>query len=128
MITEPGRKKLNLMRHIFFDNQWNGDCQTLPDYRIFDWYENYIENYKTNKFRSGYFSGNYTRNSDLRTNTFKCGYCGKTTKDFGDGFCHHCLGGDYIEEETIYGGLTALRNFVKRGYKRGKFWPKWGGS
>lgn len=87
-----------------FDNQWNSTTD-----RLFDWFEeaifrNGIEN-KTVK--RGHWLEITPEMASLRTNTFKCGYCGKHygpnhEEKPSDGFCRACLDNSYLTEDRLH--------------------------
>ncbi|NCD11246.1 MAG: hypothetical protein EOL93_01735 [Epsilonproteobacteria bacterium] len=88
-----------------FNNQFNADCETLKNHRVFDWFEKLIDN---NKIKDGYYIVPTYELCDLLCSTFKCGYCGKQYNSAGDGFCHACLDSQYLKSKELH--LLQLRN------------------
>ncbi len=108
-----------------FDNQWN----TTTD-RVFDWYQYYEVN------RASLARGHWLEITDemqaARTQTLKCGYCGK---HYGRNveqlsfapvfpvaeseFCDACLDSPYLKESELH--LLRLRSLAEERNGNGKF-------
>lgn len=79
-------------KHLF-SNQYN----TEEGFRVFDWSEKIFPN---SSIKDGYYitnSENFKGLKELIHKTFACGYCGKQSLEFGDGFCHRCAGSEFLE-------------------------------
>lgn len=99
VIYENKTEIIRLNTEFIFDNQWNGDCDSLKNHRVFDWllYEFVNKNIKCGHWIEPTFDI-----MDLRSQ-YKCRYCGHIVGyDPGDGFHHKCLGSEYLEEEELY--------------------------
>jgi len=95
-----------------FDNQFNttNKSKNYPDMRLFDHTEcmGHSENFKL-----GYYITMTDEIKTIRSNTFKCGYCGKqhTRKQAEKQkfYCNSCLDSEYLEEiELKLLKLTAI--------------------
>ncbi len=90
--------------HLFAD-QFNADCETLKNYRVFYWFEKLIDN---SKIKVGYYIVPTYELCDLLCSTFKCKYCGSQYDSIGDGFCHACLENQYLKPKDLH--MLQLRN------------------
>lgn len=69
-----------------FDDQFNTDKERILE----------------GKYAVIFPSTGYNKLTDLRNNTFCCGYCGaQYTEITHDGYCHSCTGSEYIEEDNF---------------------------
>jgi len=87
---------------FIFSNQWNTSEESF-NLRIWDWSENVFED---NYIKEGYFLEDVKELSELRQNTFICGYCGKyytrEQKEKEDiSFCYKCLDSEYLTEDNL---------------------------
>jgi hypothetical protein len=90
-----------------FENQWN-ETEGSGNRRLFDWYQ--AAEYH-NGIRKDVCWGHWLEitpeMAKLRTETLKCGYCGK---HYGPhhlalpehGFCTACIGSEYLKQEDLY--------------------------
>jgi hypothetical protein len=95
-------KAIPLNPEHLFNDQWNtGPLPTAPEgVRVHDWSEPYRPySYQT---KYGYWLELDDEALALRKATYKCKYCGHMTQDPGDGFCHKCLGSEYLEEKDLH--------------------------
>ena len=84
--------------HIF-DNQWNGDCESLKNFRVFDWlaYE-----FDSKNIRCGHWIEPTYETMDIR-GQYQCRFCGKIVGyDPGDGFHRGCFSSEYLKEDELY--------------------------
>lgn len=107
-------KTIELETEYLFSNQWNtapleGSSSGL---RVFDWSETIFPNKKT---KEGYWLDQTPEMTEIRNNTYKCGYCGKqeyfAQKPTGNLFCTKCRGSEYLEEKDLQ--LLLLRPISK---------------
>lgn len=107
-------KTIELETEYLFSNQWNtapleGSSSGL---RVFDWSETIFPNKKT---KEGYWLDQTPEMTEIRNNTYKCGYCGKqeyfAQKPTGNLFCTKCRGSEYLEEKDL--PLLLLRPISK---------------
>lgn len=97
----------------FFENQWN-EAKGSGNRRLFDWREFYYGNGRPDK--TGHWLEITPEMAQLRTETFKCGYCGELygpqhiTPIPESGFCTACIGGLHLKQDELY--LLRLRRVV----------------
>jgi hypothetical protein len=81
-----------------FDNQWN----TVSGHRVFDW----ALDYRTHgPYKTGYYLDQMEWMKRLRSETFKCGYCGASythaSADVARMFCSKCLGSEHLRPSEL---------------------------
>ena len=80
-------------------NQWNGNCDTLKNHRIFDFFLLELPN---KKIKRGYWLEPTYETMDIR-GQFRCGYCGKIVGYNPEGDYHtHCFGNEFMEEKFLH--------------------------
>lgn len=107
-IRELDGQTVSLETDHLFSNQWNTVCGL----RIFD----YSEHAKWGlhdllPVRYGMVLEQTDAMKALRSETLKCGYCGRQTTDRGDGFCPQCWGEERLGETDLH--LLRLRPVVE---------------
>ncbi len=93
--------------HVETDHIFSNQYNTEEGFRVFDWSEKI---YPNSSIKDGYYitnSENFKKLKELVHKTFACGYCGKQSLEFGDGFCHKCVGSEYLKIENY--ALLKLR-------------------
>lgn len=88
----------------FFNNQWN-ETEGSGNRRLFDWREIYYPNYRPDKV--GHWLEITPEMAEIRTSTFKCGYCGKISGPQHQpvpesGFCTACIGGPHLKQDDLF--------------------------
>lgn len=89
-------------KHLF-SNQWNTAPTPTSEsgLRVFDWSEPI--NIHNRKLAYGYWlEYDLEEVRNLRASRLQCGYCGRQTQDHGDGFCHDCMGSEYLGEADLH--------------------------
>lgn len=107
-------KTIELETEHLFNNQWNTEPVegSTSGLRVFDWSETIFPN---KKIKEGYWLDQTPEMTEIRNNTYKCGYCGKqeyfAQKPTGNLFCTKCRGSEYLEEKDL--PLLLLRPISK---------------
>lgn len=107
-IEEDNRtEELTLETEHIFSDQWNGSCDSLKSYRIFDWA---IYEFPNKKIIRGYWVEPTYETMDIR-GQFKCRYCGKIVGYNPDGNFHvDCFSSEYLKEIR----LTAFKRIHEK--------------
>lgn len=95
-------KIIQLETNFLFNNQWNtAETETSKTgLRVFDWAEGiYINN---RKIKEGQYLEQTETMTELRHNTYKCGYCGKQYYKPKVSFCTCCLSSEYLQEDQLF--------------------------
>jgi hypothetical protein len=88
---------IELETEFIFNNQWNTTEESF-NLRVFDWAE---EIYPNRKIKEGYYLEVNKEMTDIRENTFKCGYCGKQYFKTKERFCLNCLDSEYLTKDNL---------------------------
>lgn len=89
-------------KHLFSDQ-----TNVVEGYRIHDWYD--AMSYPTKFMRHGHYVENLDELNALRSQYFKCGYCGAQDKE--EGWCEKCRGSEYLEPKDY--PLTRKRRITE---------------
>lgn len=96
-------KLVELEPSYLFENQFNAS-----GHRCFDWYEAYYQN---RAIRSGYYAEHnegYVQLQNLRTETYKCGWCGHQEKNPSSFYHEGCFSSEYLEGKDLH--LTVYKS------------------
>jgi hypothetical protein len=96
---------VDLQTEHLFNNQWNMEQGNL---RVFDFA---LESLPYNRnLRRGHYLEQTEEMREVRRNTIRCPYCGKTEPAAaGSVFCSKCLGSPYLKLEDLLAGATRMR-------------------
>lgn len=83
-----------------FNNQWNTAKTETSDkgLRVFDWSEAI---YPNKRIKEGMYLDQTEEMTEVRNNTYSCGYCGKNYYKPKVSFCSNCLGSQYLKEDEL---------------------------
>ena len=99
IIHDNRTENIHLNTDYIFDNQWNGDCDSLKNYRVFDWL---LYEFDNKKIKCGHWIDPTYETMDIRAQ-FQCRYCGHIAGyNPEDRFHHKCLGSKFLKEDEIY--------------------------
>lgn len=87
-----------------FDNQWNTKPigESANGLRVFDWAQDYPIDFDK-RIKRGHYLVQTAAMSEVRRNTYKCGYCGaQEPAQKGYVFCPHCIGSPYLEKKDLH--------------------------
>ena len=94
-----GRELILETEHLF-NNQWNTEPidNDKNGLRVFDWSEPIFPN---RKIKKGMWLDQTNEMKEVRTNTCKCGYCGKNYYKPKFDFCNSCLSSEYLTTDQL---------------------------
>lgn len=94
---------VELNTKFLFENQWSEvSTDDKKGRQLFDYYEESPLSPGFRHRRYGHWLEITPEMALIRSNVYKCGYCGAQHLNFGKGFCEKCLGSEYLEEKNLF--------------------------